>query len=213
MTLHSGPEGAPDPEVLAAYFDGELEGRDELRRQVEDWLALHPDSEADPDRQRLRELWQETTPPEPSGEAWQRVLEHVAMARGTAVPVRQRRWPVALAAAACVALFVGLASWLLQPAPHRLLVEEKAQQLVVVEVFPVATAEEVVILRVDGDDRWMLPIGQFPLHGPLVLADAGEVERISSEPDALDQMVPQFRWRGPQRPMVWAPLDAEEMPR
>jgi anti-sigma factor RsiW len=208
MTLNPGPDGAPEPELLAAYFDGELEDRADLRRQVEDWLARDPEAQADLEGQRrLRELWQETTPPEPEPQQWQRVLAQVAQARRAA----PRRWPAALlAVAACIAVFVGLAAWLLQPgpAPVPIAANKPAE---VVEVYPVASADEVVILHVEGDDKQTLVVGEFPLHGPLELAAPGDVERISSEPDARDQMVPDFRLQGPQHPMIWARLDSEEM--
>jgi hypothetical protein len=45
------------------------------------------------------------------------------------------------------------------------------------------------------------------VHGPLELADPGEVTVTSIEPDARDQMVPVIRSTG--RPMIWARLDSE----
>jgi hypothetical protein len=76
------------------------------------------------------------------------------------------------------------------------------------EILPVATADEVVVLRIEGDDTGTLVVGQLPLSGPMVLAETGEIEQISSEPDARDQMIPQFRLRG--RPMIWARLDTDD---
>jgi hypothetical protein len=69
-----------------------------------------------------------------------------------------------------------------------------------------------VVLLVDGADTQTLVVGQLPVQGPLVLAEPGDVERISSQPDALDNMVPTFRLHGPHRPMIWARLDEENMP-
>jgi hypothetical protein len=67
--------------------------------------------------------------------------------------------------------------------------------------------DEVEILRVEGADTGTLVVGALPVHGPLELADPGEVTVTSIEPDARDQMVPVIRSTG--RPMIWARLDSE----
>ena len=41
------PNWTPDPQLLAAYFDGELEGRDDLadiRARIGVWLEEHPEA-------------------------------------------------------------------------------------------------------------------------------------------------------------------------
>jgi hypothetical protein len=77
------------------------------------------------------------------------------------------------------------------------------------DVFPVATASEVTILRVEGSDTETLVVGTLPVHGPLELALPGEVSLTSVQPDAHDNMVPRVLLRGPSRPMIWARLDTE----
>ncbi len=73
-----------------------------------------------------------------------------------------------------------------------------------IEVFPVATAAEIAILRVEGADTHTLVVGELPVHGPLVLAGPGEVALTSVQPDARDQMMPHIRLDGPGRPLIWA---------
>jgi hypothetical protein len=202
---------SPEPELLSAYGDGELGDRPELAQRVEAWLAAHPEAHADLEaQQRLRELWHDTAPADPGAERWQPMLTRLHQARTAAPPAPRSAWPrlvalAALAAAACVTLLIWTAAQ--QPgAPVGpiLLPEEIAEG----EILPVATADEVVVLRIEGDDTGTLVVGQLPLSGPMVLAETGEIEQISSEPDARDQMIPQFRLRG--RPMIWARLDTDD---
>ena len=103
----------PDPELLAAYFDGELEGRDEvadLRARVEAWLEANPQAaEQWGEHQELKKLWQSTTPAEPSAAAWKQSLEGIDSQRRQPSPARRRRfWLIASVVAASVLLFVGL---------------------------------------------------------------------------------------------------------
>jgi hypothetical protein len=207
---------SPDPALLAAYFDGELDGRPELaplRRRLEVWLDVHPEArEVLADYQRLAQLWHYTSPPDPGAAAWKRLKARVA-----AAPARRlalRGWAVALlATAAGVALvvWIGLTdrptpkSALIRPVPPRPTPEA-------VEVFPVATAAEVVILRVEGADTQTLVVGELPVHGPLELLGPGEVALMRVSPDTRDQMLPHVRMKGPHRPLIWARADAEIMP-
>lgn len=209
-------------EILAAYADGEFEGRDDLallKQRVEDWLKSHPEAHAElAQYRRLKQLWVETTPPEPTPAQWRAVLAAIE-ARRTAELEPQPPWPrwsprtwrivaaVAAPVAACVALAV---VWGLQFSAHvKPLVTAPAHVLPAesYEVLSVATMDEVEILRVEGADTGTLVVGALPVHGPLELADPGEVTVTSVEPDARDQMVPVIRWTG--RPMIWARLDSE----
>ena len=67
------PLWKPDPQLLAAFFDGELEGRDDLadlRARLESWLEAHPHTADDAaTQQQLQKLWLDTTPAEPSAAA------------------------------------------------------------------------------------------------------------------------------------------------
>jgi len=75
--------------------------------------------------------------------------------------------------------------------------------------FPVATAEEVVIRRVEGADTSLLVVGQLPVNGPLELAAPGEVHVFHVRPDRPDQMMPTVLEKGPSPPMIWAKLDTD----
>jgi anti-sigma factor RsiW len=216
MNHYPGPDAAPDPDLLAAYLDGALDGRADLCRQVELWLDRHPEARADLETDgRLVELFHDATPEEPDPVAWQRVWRQVQRVhRGEMLVLRasprsakagsRARTIVACVAAACVAFLAWNAVLRLPFVPM--------SQRPGLEVLPVASADEVVVLRVEGDDTHTLVVGLLPLQGSLELADPGDVERISSAPAADDQMVPHFRIHGPHRPMIWARLDTEEMP-
>jgi hypothetical protein len=102
---------APGPEDLAAFVDGELDPR--RRRQVEAWLALHPDSASELQaHQRLGEFWKATAPVQPGVSQWTRVLARIEKAAwpGRWSPPIWRRpmFPFALAViGTAAALFVG----------------------------------------------------------------------------------------------------------
>jgi anti-sigma factor RsiW len=200
-------------EILAAYADGEFEGRDDLavlKQRVEDWLARHPEARAELARIReLKQLWQETTPPSPSSGAWQAALRKLANAPATLPPTRSR-WRrslgVATALAACIALVVTL-EILQRPAPPP---TAPPQEPVVLDdelPFPVAAAHEVEILNVEGADTHTLVVGELPLQGTLELASPGDVTVTSVEPAARDNMMPEIHLQGPGRPMIYARLD------
>src|SRR5688572_18225653 len=147
-------------EILAAYADGEFEGRDDLavlKERVENWLAKHPEAAQELAQMRqLKSAWQQTTPAEPEPPAWQRLLDNLASAPKQSAP-RRRSWRrvigVAAAAAACV--LVGIAIWssrfwgAVEPVPLVAAVEDE-------EPFSVAAAHEVEILRVEGADTQTL---------------------------------------------------------
>jgi len=79
----------PSPELLAAYFDGECEGRDDLsllKQRIEDWLAAHPEAQMElASHRRLRHLWHQTAPIEPRPEKWASMFAQLQ----AAVPVRK----------------------------------------------------------------------------------------------------------------------------
>ncbi len=86
-----GEQGQPDREKLAAYVDGEYEGNDALAAEKEAIEAcLETDSEAIEDVRawrRLKQIWQTTTPHEPSEDAWMRT--QAGIQAGCANPTRQ----------------------------------------------------------------------------------------------------------------------------
>src|SRR5438128_9159443 len=106
-----GDVWAPGPEDLAAYVDGELDlGR---HREVEAWLTVHPETAADLQaHRRVAELWRATTPAQPGGVQWVKVLAHIEKSAWPSCWLRHvwRRpaFPFALAViGTAAALFMG----------------------------------------------------------------------------------------------------------
>jgi anti-sigma factor RsiW len=198
----------PSPELLAAYFDGEFEGRDDLvdvRRRLEDWLAADPGARAElAEYRRLRHLWQETTPREPAVTAWQNLLRRLescpvragSLSRGAG---SHAPWKMA-------AVLAGAAGFLLAA----VLLKDSGTARDDMEPFPVASEREVVILYVEGADTGTLVVGQLPLQGPMELVDAGDVTLTSVEPAQRDNMVPDVHIAGPGRPIIWARAEGED---
>ena len=216
---HFRDDWRPTPELLAAYFDGELVGstdRDLLSRRVQDWLRRHPEAGADlADYRRLDRLWQETAPPDPGADAWLQLEARIAQApTGTPAPPRRLStgsWAATLlatAAAAALAVWLGFThEWtpsLARPQPP-----PPAPVADVVETLPVATADEIAILHVEGADTQTLVVGELPVQGVLELAAPGEVALTSVQPDIRDNMMPQLHIGGAQRPLIWAPVAQE----
>jgi hypothetical protein len=217
------PHWQPDPQLLAAFFDGELEGRNELadmRARIEAWLEAHPEAGADWARQRaLQKLWLETTPAAPTEAAWHDTLKRIDLGRKAPRETAAGRhpWRWAGIAAACILMLIGAGYGVVRSltppeiAPLLVVAPPKDQPVppkeAPIEVFEVATASEIVILRVEGADTSSLVVGVPPVVGPLELADAGEVRVIHVRPDARDKMVPNVRQDRPHRPMIWARLD------
>jgi hypothetical protein len=201
---------SPSPEILAAYFDGELAVHPELRGRIADWLRAHPEARAVlDDYRRLAQLWQDTTPPVPAPARWQELDGRLA-ALQLARPPRWAPRPALsrLAAAGILAAAMALAVWSGWPPPAAPRVQ-KAPIAEPDEVLAVATAAEVTILRVEGEDTQTVAVGELPVHGPLELAGPGEVTLTSVRPDARDRMMPHVRMDGDHRPMIWARVDAD----
>ena len=77
------------------------------------------------------------------------------------------------------------------------------------EIFPVASADEIVIFRIEGADTDLLVVGQLPVSGPLELAAPGEIHVFHARPAEGDQMVPTMHQTGTRPPVIWAKLDTE----
>ena len=219
--MNAAPESnwQPDPQLLAAYFDGELEGRNELadmRARIEAWLEAHPEAAKEWTQHReLQKLWLDTTPAEPSEAAWQDALARIETRRHAPGAVPARGWPwLALGAGFCAAsvlVMIGVGVLRLLPPngpPVPVVVAPKvppaAPNKDEVEVFEVALASEISILRVEGADTGSLVVGVPPVVGPLELADPGEVRVVNVRPDARHNMAPNRQQDGPRRPMFWA---------
>jgi hypothetical protein len=217
---HSRDDWRPEPELLAAYFDGELAGRadlDVLARRVQAWLRRHPEAVAElADYRRLDRLWQETAPADPGADTWHQLEARIARAP-TVSAARPRRssagyWAAALlstAAGVTLAIWLGLTydgtPKLARPQPIR-----PAPAADNMDVFPVATADEIAILHVEGADTQTLVVGVLPVQGALELAGPGEVAFTSVQPDLRDNMMPHVRIGGAERPLIWAPVAQED---
>jgi len=217
MNWNAETPGPFDPEIVAAYLDGELEGRDELaplRRRVEAWLAEHPQARTQlADQRRLRKLWQNTSAQEPSSGQWRETYGRLQLRlQEASKPLDRstgRRWALAgavVAAAACllvVVLFQAGDQVRFRPvaniAPLTFLDED-------VGPLSVAQAHEVEILNVEGADTGTVVVGELPVKGPLELATRDEISVTHMQPCQRDNMVPRVRG---QHPMIWAFLDSE----
>jgi hypothetical protein len=207
IAMNATPDDwSPSPEILAAYFDGELAVHPELRGRIADWLRTHPEARAVlEDYRRLAQLWQDTTPPDPTAVAWQELdarLAALQLARAPRPVLRRLAAAVVLAAAMALAVWTGWPPPAAPPVQKTPIAESD-------EVLAVATAAEVTILRVEGEDTQTVAVGEMPVHGPLELAGPGEVTLTNVRPDARDRMMPHVRMDGDHRPMIWARVDAE----
>jgi hypothetical protein len=189
----------PDALHIAAFLDGEYDGRPELverRQRIREWLLDHPEAGAAALAQRrLARLMAATAPPEPSEVAWDRVFARLDQAPAPAAPAAGRSWLPRAGAAAAALLTAAAAGWLalflgqqpppapvqeapapvakrVEPAPR---VEPPAPKAPEWEVFPVATAAEIEILRIGGADTRTLVVGELPVIGPLEPTRPGEV--------------------------------------
>jgi hypothetical protein len=216
---HPRDDWRPGPELLAAYFDGELAGRTDLvllKQRVQDWLRRHPDAMAElADYRQLDRLWQETAPADPGEDAWQQLQGRIAPAPRMPA-ARPRRSSAGYWAAVLLATAAGivLAVWLglAHEGPQQIARPPAFQPQPLVdapEIFPVATADEIAILHVDGADTQTLVVGELPVQGALELAGPGEVALTSVQPDRRDNMMPLVHIGGAQHPLIWAPVEQE----
>jgi anti-sigma factor RsiW len=206
MSHSSRPEEAgPTPQQLAAYVDGELGPAD--RATVDTWLGGHPDARADVDAQRrLLRQWQAAVPPGPDQAAWAGILARVeagvAEARLHGASSRRLagvvRFVAALGAVAAVlVLALGLA-------------QRFAPQTPPVTPLPVATAEDVEVLSIEGADVAALVVGTPPVQGPLTLASADDVtvDKTGSDVEvAKPAEVAHGHAPPPPAPMIMFPTD------
>lgn len=226
----------PSPELLAAYFDGECEGRDDLsalKQRIEDWIAAHPEAqEALAAHRRLLQIWHETTPPEPPPEKWGPILarlEASVPARGesaaAARPRRRRAAIISVAAAAVAGMAVFLGWQAIRPAGEAEVqglvksIEESTALAVALkaakvpdaeeEILPVALASEVTIVRVEGADMHTLVVGELPFSGLMELVAPGEVVLTQTGSDWRDSDINPVRLVGGSSPMIWARLESE----
>jgi hypothetical protein len=206
MNAANTPPWKPSQELLAAFADGELEGRgdsEELRARIEAWLVANPEAQADlAANRRLKALCDRTAPPMPSNEAWRETLNRVEQ---PPPPQIVRRRPTAAllvgagAAAACLLWAFLLASnfWKRAPSP-------------LPEAFVVAGEDDIEILHVEGDALDGLVVGLGSFQGALELADQGDVFVLSVTCAPRDNMKPVIDSDGPNRPVIWARANLDE---
>ena len=211
MKPSADPKWNPDPQLLSAYFDGELEA--DVRARIEVWLEAHPETAEEwAVHKKVRTLWRDTTPAEPRAAVWDQVLERIDVQRKQpiAAPAGQRPWLTAGIIAASIVIFIGLLlgglrSMLPKPGPEQPLVKlpQPTEDFADIDMLQVAAASEVTILRIDGADTEAVVVGEMPVSGPLDLAASGEVCITCKCPRV------NVRQNPPYRPMVWARLDPE----
>jgi hypothetical protein len=220
MSSWKGDPNQPDPKIIGAYGDGELDGdprRAALRRQVEKWLASHPECAEELAAQRLlAKLWQDTPPSEVDDAAWPPLLGRIeARVRQARQKRRRSRLPAALwtlgvlSAAASLA-WLAVTLWL--PADRQTARLGQPQNPrpapAEFEVLEVAHADEVEVLQVGGADANTLVVGDPFVQGPLVLAQPGDVTFTRVDP-AHDNTMPEVLGSDPTgsvSPMILTPL-------
>lgn len=221
MNAPRNQDWRPDPHLLGAYFDGEMEGRDDvadLRARLEAWLGQHPEARKQwAEHQALLRSWLDTTPREPPATTWNQVTDRIdAERRRPPAPILRHFRRTAGMMAVSIALLVGLAFAGLRFAfPPSF----KKESVVVAprepaprdedEVFQVAAAAEVVITYIEGADTHAIAVGQLPVDGQLDLAEIGEVRFVAVRSDAQPNLRPQVRQDGASRPMIWMPLEID----
>jgi hypothetical protein len=178
--LNEGPH--PDPEELMAFADGELAAA--RQEEVAEWLAAHPEEHVQIDEfHRLTRIWQLTTPPEPAPEAWAGTLVRIESAVSIRNPLqaggRFRRpvWTFSGLVAAAAVLGVVVLGRSLGPVPTSTTGESPQDE----EAYPVASAHEVNIVRMDARDADAL-VGHPPLSDSLIFAAAGDVRLLNAQP-------------------------------
>jgi anti-sigma factor RsiW len=176
-----------------------------LRQRIEHWLTDHPEAAAEVAAQRrLNRLMRQTAAPAPGDAAWATLWERISQAPAPAVlkraPSRGRwAWPAAVLLAAAVAASLVIA--VLAPGPQGGSAPEE------VEPFPVVSAEEVEIIRMNGADADVLVVGVPPVAEPLPVANPGEVTLVDIDPG--DDDLPDVHMGAQDVPMIWARLDDE----
>jgi hypothetical protein len=206
----------PTPGELAAYLDGEATGEDYAR--VDAWLLENRDLSAELESlDEVTQLYQSAPTPEPTQEAWERVLTAIEARlmpcahSSKFVEVRHRpprrvipkRSRLAWAAAVAAGLLIAFANFG-GPSPRNVASQEP---------FPVASDDDVEILGVHGQDMALLVVGVMPLAEPLALATVQDVTVESVQP-ASDGMMPQIGVQTAESasPMIVAPMDGAATP-
>jgi hypothetical protein len=194
---------SPSPEELAAYADGELDRCSSgavLKQHIEIWLADHPEGVFQVESLgQLARLFKNTAADEPGEQKWSDLASRIKTKfLETPPPPRRKKrkawWAAAFLASAAAAVLLAFQAIPRSEAPPKRDPVHSAP----VEPFPVASADEVEILRVEGSDTPALVVGQPPVSGLLLLAVPGEVEILQVNGEDTDSLVVgQLPVRGP----------------
>jgi hypothetical protein len=184
--------------------------------EMQAWLQQHPDAAGEV--QSLRNFvnfWQDHTIPEPLPSAWDRTLQGIenklAQPRPRPIP-----WGGSLflrfgLGGLVAAGFAGLlAIRFLLPGPD--LKTTTQQVMIAEEPYPVATSDEITIIRMDPRESHNLVVGRPPIPGDLEWANFDDVTVENAKPNAENQ-VPEMHKTG-TKPMIvptgsWGGTDKE----
>ena len=204
MQRRDDPAWTRRPELLAAYVDDELDPI--ARREMDAWLAFHPEERAKLEAMgRLTRLYRAAPPRLPRPPAWIAVYQRIEQAL-----VDRKRWGrpwpprLTLVALACGGLAAALLCAALLPREPRTFLKAPANEA---EPYLVVSPEDVEIVRVHADDRSGLVVGTPPIDGTLDLASAADVQVDGVRPDRQD-LPPTVRQDGlADTPMVVTPIE------
>jgi hypothetical protein len=213
MNAVPGDSWTPSRELLAAFADGELEDRPhlaELLRQIEGWLADHPEAYDELEAQvELTRVMAATAAALPASATWAEVWSRIVGAPRVAV-ARWKVWSIAglVTAAAAAIVFAVLRFGSPEPAPTPAPPKPGPSSpgvpmvQVAVEPLEVATADEIEIVRVAGADTGSLVTVNLPINRPIELLEPHEVD---VQPPANNSAGTEVHQSG-SGPIVWTPL-------
>lgn len=193
------PDRAPTPQEICAFCDGELSDLD--RRRIEQWLREHPPTLAQWQAWRsFQESCRHSQPVEPTEAEWNTILGRIDDALRNPTAKRARgNWRLTAAMSAAAAVLV------VAVAMHG--DRESALRSRDVEIFPVASPDDVEIISVDAHGANAVVIGELPLRNPIVLMEPGDatlksVERNHQELFSEVRMQPDAE----EAPMILGPV-------
>ncbi len=170
-------------------------------------LPAHPSPEQTV-RDPLDELLRQTTPSEPEDVVWRALLARIE--QGVSAPPPRQRWRGPLlggmaAAGLLLALLVGWRMLSQRTAPREPSPLAVSPHTETFEPLEVLSANEVVIISIDGADTPALVVGEPPVENTLVLADPGDV-RVERVVPHADGARPDLHQAEHGTPMIVSPL-------
>ncbi|HWG47420.1 MAG TPA: hypothetical protein VN688_31945 [Gemmataceae bacterium] len=171
-------EDNPDREQRPAFGEDRFPADSE--DDLSEWLREHPEAHGDmADLQRMRELYQSVSVPQPEEAAWTATLTRIASGSRLRVKpaLRRKRLGAILsltAAAALVAVLLARSWWTGQSSTQ-------PQPQLAEEVFPVVEADDVTIISMDARDVAALVVGEPPISGDLEFVQAADIRVIKCQ--------------------------------